>query len=188
MARKSAIAEAHDVLNHAEGSPFEMRELRCFEKTLTARTVLSYVHAPQSYREIWIEVARQFATAENDREYVAFYGNSTNDLDAPRRAISYSESNRMITSLANILYDNFHVRKGTRVGIASRNSIEFVLVWCKFASGSTRSGALLLTDSRGGHAKTGYLDSTMTMDDDRGLSYDRRWGQSAVVDASRTFV
>lgn len=132
----SVISEAHEVLClDAPGSPFEMRPQRCFEGTLTPRTANCYVHAPSSYREIWLAVAAAFATEETDREYLVFFGNSgsSNDGDpakAPRRSISYVEANRMIYALANILYDHYGARKGTRVGIAARNSIEFVLIWC----------------------------------------------------------
>ncbi|KAI9015350.1 hypothetical protein DFJ74DRAFT_679844 [Hyaloraphidium curvatum] len=129
MAPKSAIGEAHDVLNFAEGSPFEILEdVPTFGGT---RRNNVYKNAPSSYREIWFSVADAFANADNDREYLVFFGNvsASDHAGAPRRSVTYVEANSTIRFLANAMYDGYGVRKGTRVGIAARNSLEWVLVW-----------------------------------------------------------
>lgn len=130
MARHSVIAEAHEVLNlDAPGSPFEI----CLGVPVLngARIVNVYKNAPCSFREIWLNVIQQFATADNDREYIVYYGNTStaSDENAERRSITYGEMKTKVSALANILYDHYSVRKGTRVGIAARNGIDWVAVW-----------------------------------------------------------
>ncbi|KAE9399485.1 acetyl-CoA synthetase-like protein [Gymnopus androsaceus JB14] len=93
--------------------PGELHELET--RFIDGRLQRTYRNIWPSIRNFWAWVVEQHA----DKAYLVFEG----------RRLSYREMNARAEQAASMFYNAYHVRKGHKIGICSRNCVDWLVAW-----------------------------------------------------------